>query len=69
MPECYFNDGALGCQGDLWQCKTCGEWFCQTHFHVTDKGRNVECVACEENTPDFVKQYGRHDRPPFDTVS
>ena len=42
---CYY-DSEL-CNGKLWRCKTCGEWFCETHWHETDLGRNVECVACE----------------------
>lgn len=43
--KCYYDNSQ--CAGHLWQCQTCREWFCQTHSHVTDKGNNVECVACE----------------------
>lgn len=42
---CYF--GTPECEGELWECETCGEWFCELHFHETSKGRNVECVGCE----------------------
>jgi hypothetical protein len=44
--ECYYRT-ADACHGERWTCAGCNEKFCQTHFHVTDKGRNVECVACE----------------------
>jgi hypothetical protein len=43
--RCYYGDES--CEGDLWQCRTCKEWFCQGHFHSTSQGDNVECVACE----------------------
>lgn len=43
--RCYHDTPE--CKGELWQCQTCGELFCQTHWHETSKGRNVECVACE----------------------
>jgi len=42
---CYYDNEI--CAGELWQCKTCGQWFCENHWHETDLGRNVECVACE----------------------
>lgn len=42
---CYY--ATPDCEGDLWTCQSCGEQFCQTHWHQTDKGTNVECVACE----------------------
>lgn len=45
-PTCYYDDNEA-CGGELWQCKTCGQWFCENHWHETDLGRNVECVACE----------------------
>ncbi len=32
---------------DLWECGTCGEMFCQTHWHETMLGKNVECSTCE----------------------
>lgn len=43
--RCYYNNEV--CRGELWTCVTCGEQYCQTHFHATDKGDNIECVACE----------------------
>lgn len=42
---CYYS--SVGCNGPLWTCGTCKECFCKTHSHVTDKGRNIECAACE----------------------
>lgn len=47
--QCYYSSGSQGnlCQGALWECRTCGEIFCQAHFHETDLGYNIECVACE----------------------
>jgi len=36
-----------GSKEGLWRCKTCGEWYCETHWHVTEKGKNVECSYCE----------------------
>lgn len=44
--DCYYADPNV-CEGDTWQCITCGEHFCQTHWHETELGDNVECVACE----------------------
>ena len=44
--ECYYKDDGF-CSEDLWQCGTCKEWFCAHHWHETDKGFCVECVACE----------------------
>ncbi len=32
---------------DLWKCETCGEYYCQIHWHQTVLGKNVECSACE----------------------
>lgn len=43
--SCYYNDDSCG--GAMWHCRTCGEWFCESHQHTTDKGANVECVSCE----------------------
>ena len=45
MKDCYYNNEF--CQGDTWECLTCGENFCEGHCHSTDKGDNIECVACE----------------------
>lgn len=44
--ECYYADPNT-CRGEVWQCKTCKEWYCNEHWHETELGRNVECVACE----------------------
>ena len=46
MNDCYYGDPVV-CEGDTWACLTCGESFCEAHGHTTDKGVNVECVACE----------------------
>lgn len=43
--DCYYNNN--NCEGECWQCLTCNEYFCETHWHETTLGRNVECVACE----------------------
>lgn len=48
--RCYY--GSEICAGRLWTCKTCGERYCQTHWHETSKGQNVECVACERERID-----------------
>lgn len=45
MKKCYYQ--TVECYGRLWRCKTCGEHYCQMHWHQTSKGHNVECVACE----------------------
>ena len=49
--ECYYHDPKV-CRGEIWICKTCGETYCSAHNHVTDKGTNVECVACERTRKD-----------------
>ena len=46
MTTCYYDDPKT-CEGELWQCQTCKEHYCQAHFHQTSLGENVECVACE----------------------
>jgi hypothetical protein len=51
---CYF--ATEDCHGELWTCETCGERFCQYHWHQTDKGTNVECAGCEYNWPDFLSE-------------
>ena len=43
---CYYGDPAV-CAGDVWVCLTCHTEYCEAHQHWTDKGDNVECVACE----------------------
>ena len=30
-----------------WSCKTCGEYYCEMHWHETSEGKNVECSVCE----------------------
>ncbi len=47
---CYY--GEASCHGDLWQCLTCKAMYCENHNHVTRKGSNVECVACERERLD-----------------
>ncbi len=32
---------------ETWECLTCGEVFCETHWHFTSEGTNVECTDCE----------------------
>ena len=44
--ECYYKDPDV-CSDETWECETCNETFCTNHGHVTSKGTNVECVACE----------------------
>lgn len=44
--HCYYHDDKV-CEGKVWECETCHEFFCNAHSHTTDKGNNVECVACE----------------------
>lgn len=53
--ECYYHDAKL-CRGETWECETCGETFCDFHFHDTDKGHNVECVACERSRKDAERE-------------
>lgn len=43
--KCYFDNEL--CDGELWECETCQEKFCQFHSHQGDKGVNVECADCE----------------------
>lgn len=47
---CYYDNEK--CEGETWECGTCGETFCTTHSHATEKGHNVECVACERERLD-----------------
>jgi hypothetical protein len=46
MPKCYYDDPDI-CTDELWKCETCGQYYCSEHWHETDKGYKVECVACE----------------------
>lgn len=48
--SCYYANDT--CEGDTWQCQTCKEHYCQTHSHVSSKGHNTECVACERERKD-----------------
>jgi len=48
--RCYY--GEVSCGGKLWQCLTCKSQYCENHNHVTRKGSNVECVACERERQD-----------------
>lgn len=32
---------------ELWECETCGELYCQVHWHSTELGQNIECSGCE----------------------
>jgi hypothetical protein len=45
--KCYYDNELCDYEQGLWQCQTCKEWFCFAHSHTTEKGKNVECVACE----------------------
>lgn len=45
MMGCYYDSNL--CEGELWQCKTCGRWFCEFHWHDTELGYCVECGPCE----------------------
>ncbi len=53
MNKCYYDNHF--CKGQLWQCRTCGEWFCQYHGHYTWQGQNVECVACERAREEAIR--------------
>lgn len=43
--QCYYRSEE--CSKVFWTCKSCGEDFCETHFHYTSLGKNVECRVCE----------------------
>lgn len=47
---CYYANEL--CEGDTWECETCNETYCAFHSHVTEKGHNKECVACERERKD-----------------
>lgn len=51
-PRCSLQDQT--CEGDLWQCRTCKAWHCQTHFHASSLGKCVECPSCEEKRLDAL---------------
>ena len=40
------------CTGETWECLGCGKPYCQKHSHVSSKGHNKECAACERNRKD-----------------
>src|SRR6185436_4196170 len=61
--RCYYGDQET-CDGDLWECQTCGELYCQAHWHSTAKGENVECVACE-----FARNHPDEHRPRYEQVA
>ena len=43
--DCYYGEPI--CEGETWECETCGSEYCQIHYHQTELGDGVECVACE----------------------
>lgn len=49
MPEgrCYYDGNTCDYGQGLWQCQTCGEWYCYWHDHDTELGYCVECCVCE----------------------
>ncbi len=47
---CYHGDASCG--GDSWTCLSCKRKFCERHFHVSDKGYNVECSDCHRERID-----------------
>lgn len=49
-PGCYHDNAA--CEGDLWQCLSCRETFCQAHARITTRGPNKECEGCERERKD-----------------
>lgn len=59
MANCYY--GEAECDSDDWKCQTCGETYCGYHFHNTDKGQNVECVACERERKESQEEPTFHD--------
>jgi hypothetical protein len=48
--SCYYANDT--CEGETWQCLGCQEHYCQAHSHVSAKGHNKECVACERERKD-----------------
>lgn len=56
VAECYYADEKV-CDGEVWECETCGQRYCLMHNHDTELGCNVECVACErqrKEDPDSI---------------
>lgn len=54
---CYYDD-PLTCHGELWECETCHQLYCSAHWHETELGRNVECVACERQRKEEAAETG-----------
>lgn len=54
--SCYYE--TTQCQGQLWQCHSCREHFCQFHSHTTELGSNVECSACARERREAVLSGG-----------
>lgn len=48
--KCVYD--GVACTGETWACLACGNTYCQKHSHVSSKGHNKECVACERNRKD-----------------
>ena len=48
---------------DTWECQSCGETYCQTHWHETELGMNVECSSCER------KRLSRQDPGSFNDMT
>jgi hypothetical protein len=46
IDNCYYAEPSV-CDGELWECQTCHNQYCESHWHETDLGEKVECVACE----------------------
>lgn len=44
--DCYYEDSKY-CTQETWTCESCQQKYCTFHWHETDNGENVECVACE----------------------
>lgn len=55
--ECYYGDPDV-CTDETWECQTCGEAYCTAHWHETEKGTNVECVACERERKEAARADG-----------
>ncbi len=59
--ECYYKDADV-CSDETWECQTCHETFCTNHGHVTSKGTNVECVACEHQRKEKANENSQFHR-------
>lgn len=56
---CYYGDPTY-CEGKLWCCRTCRQTYCEGHYHENEKGKNVECVACEHTRYELMMK-GSYD--------